>query len=88
MGYEIYFFRFFEFFGPQMVKKRSNLYSNGRIHIQTIKFKFKRTNQKLAAHYRPPAPVAGGSPTARADLHIIVFKAIRQGKATDPLFTF
>jgi hypothetical protein len=30
-------------------------------HIQTIKFKFKRTNQELTAHYRPPAPVTGGS---------------------------
>jgi hypothetical protein len=32
-----------------------------RIHIQTNKFKFKWTNQKLTAHYRPSAPVAGGS---------------------------
>jgi hypothetical protein len=37
------------------------LYLNGQIHIQMIKFKFKRTNQELTVHYRPSAPVAGGS---------------------------
>jgi hypothetical protein len=30
-----------------MVKKWSNVYSNGWIHIQTIKFEFKQTNQEL-----------------------------------------
>jgi hypothetical protein len=52
-----------------MVKKRSHLYSNGQIHIQTIKFKFKRTNQELTVHYRPPAPVAGGSAGGRYPYH-------------------
>jgi hypothetical protein len=49
-----------------MVKKWSNLYSSGRIHIQTIKFEFKRTNQELTAHYRPSAPVAGNSASGTA----------------------
>jgi hypothetical protein len=39
-------FDFLEFFGSQMVKTRSNLYLNDQIHVQTIKFEFKRTNQK------------------------------------------
>jgi hypothetical protein len=44
-----------------MVKKRSNLYSNSQIYIQTIKFEFKWTNQKLTVHYQPPALVVDGS---------------------------
>jgi hypothetical protein len=44
-----------------MVKKMIKYLLNGRIHIQTIKFEFKRTNQELAAHYHSPAPVASGS---------------------------
>jgi hypothetical protein len=54
-------FDFLEFFGSQMVKTRSNLYLNDQIHVQTIKFEFKRTNQKLTAHYHPPTPEPGGS---------------------------
>jgi hypothetical protein len=62
MGNEINFFLdFFQFFLSQMIKKWSNLYSNGQIYIQTIKFKFKRTNQKLSTYYRPPTPVSDGS---------------------------
>jgi hypothetical protein len=41
-----------------MIQKWSNLYLNGRIHIQMIKFKFKQTNQKLTVHYHPLALVA------------------------------
>jgi hypothetical protein len=33
MGYEIYFFRFFEFFEG---KKQLNLYLNDQIYIQTV----------------------------------------------------
>jgi hypothetical protein len=68
-----------------MVKKWSNVYSNGRIHIQTIKFEFKQTNQELrtTAHRLPwwtvvrvvppdPALVrAGATPAARVGLHVV-----------------
>jgi hypothetical protein len=46
---------------PQMIKKQSNLSLNGQIHIQTIKFEFKQTNQDATPHYRLPAPAAGRS---------------------------
>jgi hypothetical protein len=46
--------------------KRSNLYSNDHIHIQTIKFEFKRINQELTAHYHTPAPVTDGSADSTA----------------------
>jgi hypothetical protein len=55
MRYKIYLFISFFNFLSQIIKKRSNLYSNSRIHIQTIKFKFKHINQKLIAHYHPSA---------------------------------
>jgi hypothetical protein len=48
-----------------MVKNQWNLYSNGQIHIQTIKFKFKRTNQETTPYYHPSTLAVGGS--ARAD---------------------
>jgi hypothetical protein len=60
------FFRFFLNFLTSNGKKQSNLHSNGRIHIQTIKFEFKWTNQELTTQYRPPAPVAGDSVGATA----------------------
>jgi hypothetical protein len=31
-----------------------------------VKFEFKWTNQELTTHYRPPAPMAGGSADAIA----------------------
>jgi hypothetical protein len=55
------FLDFFQFFLTSNDTKRSNLYQNDQIYIQTIKFKFKQTNQELTAHYRPLTPVAGGS---------------------------
>ncbi len=54
---------FLEFWSSNS-KKRLVFSSNSRIHIQTIKFEFKWTNQELTTHYRPPSPVVGG--TARA----------------------
>jgi hypothetical protein len=55
MGMKFNFIRIFsEFFGPRTVKTRSNLYSNNQIHIQTIKFKFKQTNQDLTTTHRLP----------------------------------
>jgi hypothetical protein len=44
-----------------MVKNRSDLYSNHRIHIQTIQFKFKWINWQTTPHYHPPTPVVSGS---------------------------
>jgi hypothetical protein len=59
---------FLDFFEPQTIfigewgTKFIFLISNGQkndqIYIQTIRFEFKRINQKLITHYRPPAPVA------------------------------
>jgi hypothetical protein len=31
---------------------------NDQIHIQTVEFEFKRINQEVIPHYRPPAPAA------------------------------
>jgi hypothetical protein len=53
-------FNFLEFFISNG-KKQSNLYSNSQIHIQMIKFKFKRINQDATPHYRSPAPVINDS---------------------------
>jgi hypothetical protein len=36
-------------------------FSNDRIHIQIIKFQFKRINQKPPRHYHPPVPMTDGS---------------------------
>jgi hypothetical protein len=47
-------FIFFKVFEPQTVK-------NSQICIQIVKFKFKRINQKVSPHYRPPTPTAGGN---------------------------
>jgi hypothetical protein len=44
-----------------MIQKRSNLYLNGRIYIQMIKFKFKWINQKLTVHYHPLALVVAST---------------------------
>jgi hypothetical protein len=58
MGTKFKKFSFFEFFGHQTVKN-SQIYN--QIRIQMIKFKFKQINQEVTPHYRPPAPVIGGS---------------------------
>jgi hypothetical protein len=34
---------------------------NDQIHIQTVKFEFKWTNQKVTSHYYPSAPAVDGS---------------------------
>jgi hypothetical protein len=51
----LFFFRFFQIFRPQAIKKQSKLYLNYQIHIQTVEFEFKRINQKTPPHYYPPA---------------------------------
>jgi hypothetical protein len=56
----LFIYRFFDFFTSNG-QKRLNLYSNGQIHIQIIKFKFKQINQELTAHYHPPTPVPDGN---------------------------
>jgi hypothetical protein len=66
MRYKFYFLDFFEFFDLKWSKKRSNLYLNDQIHIQTIKFKFKWINQELSTHYHRPVRVAGGSASGTA----------------------
>jgi hypothetical protein len=54
-------FRIFsDFLGPNS-QKRLFFSSNGRIHIQIIKFQFKWTNQKSPRHYRSSTLATGGS---------------------------
>jgi hypothetical protein len=42
-------------------KKRPVFSSNDQIHIQIVKFEFKRTNQEAPRHYLPPPSASGGS---------------------------
>jgi hypothetical protein len=56
---------FLGFFGAILIKTASFFSSNGQIHIQTINFEFKRTNQEATPHYSPPTSSTGGS--ARPD---------------------
>jgi hypothetical protein len=41
-------------------QKRLVFGSNDQIRIQTVEFEFKRINQEVIPHYRPPALAAGG----------------------------
>jgi hypothetical protein len=48
-------------FGAISIKTASFFSLNGQIHIQTINFEFKRTNQEATPHYSPPTSSTGGS---------------------------
>jgi hypothetical protein len=61
VGAKFEFFRHFQIFLSSNGQKRLVFNSNGQIRIQTVTFKFKRINQEVAHHYRPPNPVVGGS---------------------------
>jgi hypothetical protein len=60
-GRNFRFLGFFQIFWSHNDKKQLVFSSKGQIHIQTIKFEFKRTNQDATSHYHLSAPTAAGS---------------------------